>query len=170
MAREALQRRESRELTPQYRGWDPFQMMQDLMRWDPFAEMMPRLPTMNRELIFNPNFEVKETHDGYVFKADLPGVHDKDVDINLKGNRLTISGKREEEERREGETYFAYERSYGTFSRTFTLPEGVDPERVNAELKEGVLTVTIPKTEEQKAKRIQVKSVEEKAEKPEVRH
>ncbi|MFN7135345.1 MAG: Hsp20/alpha crystallin family protein, partial [Myxococcales bacterium] len=111
---------------------------------------------------FVPRFEVKETKDGYVFKADLPGVDEKDVDVSLTGNRLTISGRREAEERKEGETYFAYERSFGSFSRTFTLPEGVDTEHVDAELKNGVLTIQLGKRAEMKPRKIALKGVAEK--------
>ena len=133
---------------------DPFEMMNELMHWDPFRELGA---VGSRTLSFVPSFEVKETRDGYVFKADLPGIKEKDLDISLTGNRLTVSGKREEEQRREEERYFTYERSYGTFSRSFTLPEGVDAEHVQAELKDGVLTLSLAKKPEVKAKKIEIK-------------
>ena len=133
--------------------FDPFEMMRDMMRWDPFAE----LGTLGeRELAFAPSFEVKETKDAYLFKADLPGVKDEDLDISLTGNRLTVSGHREEEKRDEGDRYYAFERSSGTFSRSFTLPEGVDTEHANAELKDGVLTISLSKRPEVKPKKIEV--------------
>lgn len=139
------------------RGWDPFEMMQDLMRWDPFREMSRRLG--GDELAgFVPSFDVKETKDAYNFKADLPGVKESDLDISLTGNRLTISGERQEEKKDEGEQYYTYERSYGSFSRSFTLPEGVDVDRVQADLKEGVLNVVVPKKPEIQAKRIPLKT------------
>ena len=99
---------------------------------------------------------MKETKDAYLFKADLPGVKDEDLDISLTGNRLTVSGHREEEKRDEGDRYYAFERSYGTFSRSFTLPEGVDTEHANAELKDGVLTISLSKRPEVKPKKIEV--------------
>src|SRR5262249_47223344 len=105
-----------------------------------------------------PSFEVKETKDSYLFKADLPGVKEEELDISLTGNRLTVSGQRQEEKKDEGETYYAYERRYGTFSRAFTLPDGVDAEHVQAGLKDGVLTVVVPKKPEVQPKRIQVKA------------
>jgi HSP20 family protein len=71
---------------------------------------------------------------------------------------LTISGQREEEKKDEGDRYFAYERSYGTFSRSFTLPEGADTEHVRAELKDGVLTIVVPKKPEVQPRRIDVQS------------
>ncbi len=139
------------------RLWDPFEMMREMMRWDPFRELGA---TGARGGVFVPAFDVKETKDGYTFKADLPGINEKDLDISLTGNRLTVSGKREEEKKEEEERFFAYERSYGSFSRTFTLPDGVDPESVQAELKDGVLTLSIAKKPEVKARKIELKPLE----------
>jgi HSP20 family protein len=138
------------------RGVDPFEMMRDLMRWNPFAE----LGTFGaREEAFAPSFEVKETKDSYLFKADLPGVRDEDLELSLTGNRLTVSGKRDEEKRDEGERFYAYERSFGAFSRSFTLPEGVDVEHAEAGLASGVLTITLPKKPEVQPKKIEVKKL-----------
>ncbi len=140
---------------------DPFEMMRDLMRWDPFAE----LGTGRGELGFVPTFEVKETRDAYQFKADLPGIREDDLEISLTGNRLTVAGKREEEQRNEDDRYYAYERSYGSFSRSFTLPEGVDVDHAEAGLHQGVLTVSIPKKPEVKPRKIEVKKLGAKADK-----
>jgi HSP20 family protein len=133
--------------------WNPFRMMRDLMRWDPFQEMLP-LPEL--PATFLPSFDIKETPQGYVFKADLPGIAEKDVAINLTGNRLTITGKREEEKKEEKERYFACERTYGSFSRSFTLPDGVDLEKVTADMKQGVLTLSVPKKPEVQPKTIPI--------------
>jgi HSP20 family protein len=138
------------------RPLDPFEMMRDLVRWDPVAEL-GALGT--REGPFVPAFEVKETRDAYVFKADLPGVREADLEISLTGNRLTLSGKRDPEAREEEARFYAHERSYGTFSRSFTLPEGVDPEHAEADLSSGVLTVVVPKRPEVKPRRIEVKGL-----------
>jgi len=131
--------------------WDPFRVMRELINWEPFAEMLPVEP------VFVPRFEVKEAKDSYVFKADLPGIEEKNLDITLTGNRLTVSGKREAEKKTEEERFYAYERSYGTFTRAFTLPEGADAEHAQAELKAGVLTVVIPKMPEHQPKKIALK-------------
>lgn len=139
------------------RTWDPFEMMRDLIRWDPFAELGV---SGGRELQFVPSFEVKETKEAYLFKADLPGVREEDLDISLTGNRLTVSGKREEEHREEDGRYYAYERSYGSFSRSFTLPEGGEVDHAQAGLTNGVLTVTIPKKPEVQPKKIEVKKLQ----------
>jgi HSP20 family protein len=136
--------------------------MRDLFGWDPFAEMAPAVGRWEGVTTFAPRFEVKETKDAYIFKADLPGVEEKDLDISLTGSRVTVSGKREEERRDESETYYTYERNYGTFSRSFTLPEGVDFEHCDAELKHGVLTLTVPKKSENVSRKISLKSIGEK--------
>lgn len=135
---------------------DPLEMMRDLMQWDPFRELGV---VSGRSVAFVPSFEVKETKDGYVFRADLPGIKEKDLDVSLTGNRLTVAGRRDEEERKEDERYFTYERTYGAFSRSFTLPEGVDGESVQAELKDGVLTLTLAKKPEVKARKIELKTI-----------
>jgi len=80
--------------------------------------------------------------------------------VSVAGNRLTISGKREAEKEDKGETFYTYERSYGSFTRTFTLPDQTDGEHVNAQLKNGELTVVVPKTSAAAAKRIPVASSE----------
>jgi HSP20 family protein len=143
-------------------SWDPFRMMRDLMQWDPFRNEQPSYYAGTELQTFAPNFDVKETKDAYVFKADLPGVKDQDVDIQLISNRLTISGKREVERKEDGDTWYSYERSFGSFQRAFTLPEGVDAEHVRAELKDGVLTLLIPKKPEVQPKKITVGGGEKK--------
>jgi HSP20 family protein len=137
---------------------DPFRW---LLRWDPFREMTPSWfgqPPV--EAMFSPAFEVKENKDSFLFKADLPGMKEQDVEVKLAGDRLTISGKREAEREDKDDTYYAYERSFGSFLRTFTLPEGFDAEHVHAELKDGVLTVVVPKQPTAQAKTIAIKGGE----------
>jgi HSP20 family protein len=152
-----LIRRDDREAarasSPEYR-WDPFRMVDALLQWDPARS--------DRSLafggsLFAPRFDVKETKDGYVIKADLPGVKDELVDVSLTGNQLTISGQREEEPRDEGEQYFMVERTHGSFARTFSLPDSVDSEHVTAVLKDGVLTLHIPKRPEAQPRRIGIR-------------
>lgn len=138
------------------REWDPFRAMRELMRWDPFSTMRPALQAETADVL-NVAFEVKETKDAFVFRADVPGMEIKDIDIKLQNNRLSISGKREQEKSDKSDTYYMYERSYGSFTRSFTLPEGVDGEKIDAELAHGVLTVTLPKKLEVKPKQVPVK-------------
>jgi HSP20 family protein len=138
------------------RGIDPFERMKELMGFDPFEQMGRMVSGGEQTWNFVPAFEVKETKDAYIFKADLPGVKENDLDITLTGDRLTISGKRETEQQEESDRFYAYERSFGSFSRSFTLPEGVDVNACNAELKDGVLHLRLPKLPEVQPKRIQV--------------
>ncbi len=131
--------------------WDPFQMMREFLRAEPMFQF-------RAEDAFNPRFDVKETEEGYVFQADLPGVKEPDVKVAVEGNRLTISGKREEERKKENDTYYSYERSFGSFMRAFTLPETADAGKAQAELKDGVLTLKLPKKPEIQAKQISIKA------------
>jgi len=134
--------------------WDPARAMRELMQWDPFREMAP-IPTW-REVAFAPTFDVTENKDSYVFKADLPGVKKEDLEITVTGTRLQIYGKREAEEETKNETVYAYERQFGSFTRAFTLPEGADAEHAKSELKEGVLTLVVPKLSAAQAKKIPI--------------
>ncbi len=151
-----VRKEEPSALSRPTREWDPFQTMRDLMRWDPFAEMTPRL-WRGPEVSFVPAFDVRETKDGYLFKADLPGFKEQDLDISLTGNRLSIAGKRESENVEESDTYYCSERSYGSFSRTFTLPEGIDADQVEADLKDGVLSLKVHKTAAAQPKKVSLR-------------
>jgi HSP20 family protein len=144
----------ARQLT---REWDPFRAMRDLLRWEPFGVTTPSFQSFE-SAVFSPDFEVKETKEAFVFTADVPGVKEGDLDIRLTQNRLSISGKRESEKTEKGDQFYATERSYGSFTRSFTLPEGVQAEKIGAELKGGVLTLMIPKKPEAQPKKIDVTS------------
>jgi HSP20 family protein len=138
--------------------WDPFRLVREALRWDPARELEgygsveQALPAR----AFTPRFDVKETKGAYVFRLDVPGVKEADVEISLTGNRLTIAGKREQERRDEGDRYFAEESLYGRFNLAFTVPSGSDPEGVTASLDNGVLTVTVAKRPEVQARRIPI--------------
>ncbi len=146
-----------------------------LIRWEPARELNTIQQEMNR--LFNtffdapvsgggnggsalrrwiPAMDVVETDDTFVLRADLPGLSESDVNIELEDNVLTISGERksEHEERKEG--YYRVERASGSFSRSLTLPEGVDPEAVRASFDRGVLEVRIPKPEERKPRKVAI--------------
>jgi HSP20 family protein len=133
--------------------FDPLRLMRDLLRFDPFAEMTPSA-LEGPAAIFSPSFEVRETDNAYVFNADLPGVKEDDIDITLSGNRLTVSGHRESETRDERDRYYAYERSYGSFSRSFTLPDDADVDNAKAEMRDGVLKIELPKKAEAQPRRV----------------
>lgn len=157
MANDLVKRnaRNDRELS--HRGevdyrWDPFRTIDALLRWDPFRQDL----TSWDGGAYAPRFDVKETKDGYLIKADLPGVKDEDLEISLSANMLTIAGKREAERLDEGDQYFALERSHGSFARSFTLPDSADREHVTADLKNGVLVVHIAKRPEAQPRKITI--------------
>jgi len=137
--------------------WDPMRAMRDMLRWDPFREMTPFAEFSGMEK-FNPSFEVTENKEGYVFKADVPGVRKEDLEVTMTGNRLQISGKRESEVEEKKDTIYTYERQYGRFTRAFTLPEGADMDHVKSDLKDGVLTLAIPKKVAAQPKKIAISS------------
>jgi HSP20 family protein len=144
-----------------------------LIRWEPVRELNTIQSEMNR--LFNtyfdsptpanggatrrrwiPAMDLVETEQDFVLRADLPGVAEEDVTIELEDRLLTISGERkaEHEERKEG--YYRVERSSGAFTRTLTLPEGVDPTAIKASFDKGVLEVRIPKPAEKKPHRVAI--------------
>lgn len=130
---------------------DPFSFARDLLAWDMFDQARPVTGG------FVPRFEVKENAESFTFHADLPGVKEPDLDISMQNGVLTVSGTRTAEEKKEGESYYLYERKYGSFSRSFSLPEVADPEKVEADLKDGILTITIGKRVEAKPRKIGLK-------------
>lgn len=119
----------------------PLRMLRDMLRWDPFREIAPALETAS----FSPSFDISESKDAFLFKADMPGVRREDLEITATGNRLQIAGKRDNQRETKQDTYYAYEREYGSFCRSFTLPEGADLEHATSDLKDGVLTLAVPK-------------------------
>ncbi|HVU51084.1 MAG TPA: Hsp20/alpha crystallin family protein [Polyangia bacterium] len=131
---------------------DPFHLMDAFFGGDALGAFAPAAPA------FVPSFEVRETKDAYVFRADVPGIPEKDLVIQMTGNVLTISGERKQDDAPDGERYFAYERSYGQFSRSFSLPDSADGERATADVKDGVLTLRVPKKPEVQARRIAIGS------------
>ncbi|RPH71593.1 MAG: Hsp20/alpha crystallin family protein [Myxococcaceae bacterium] len=149
-----VRRTPSTEL-PALSALHPLRTLRELLTWDPFQEMAPMLPVDVQKVI--PPFEVREMKDRFVFQADLPGVEVKDIEILLTGNRLTIIGTRLDkvEKGEEGE-YYARERFYGRFTRSFTLPEGADLNAVQAHLASGVLTIVFPKVPAVQPKKIPV--------------
>jgi HSP20 family protein len=133
-----------------YIARDPFQVARELLSWDPFS-------SARQVSAYVPAFEVKETNEAFVLKADVPGVAEGDLDIAVHNNVLTVSGTRKAEERQEGDSFALYERQYGSFTRSFSLPDTADGERVEAKLDSGVLTLTIWKKAEAKPRKIALK-------------
>lgn len=105
-----------------------------------------------------PNFDVEETDQAFLLTVDLPGVKKDDVKVDLSDNVLTISGERKHEHESKAKGTRRFERSYGSFQRSFTLPSGVDANAVEASLEDGVLRIALPKSEQSKSRAIQVQS------------
>ncbi|MFZ9595277.1 MAG: Hsp20/alpha crystallin family protein [Bdellovibrionia bacterium] len=123
---------------------------------------------------FSPPCDVVETDSQYLMSFDLPGVSRNEIKIELKDNQLVVSGERKHEEVKEGLERSTQERYYGAFMRSFTLPNQIDLERIEAQFENGVLTITVPKLEVKKHKQVEIKigaalpqPKEMKAEKPE---
>lgn len=111
----------------------------------------------NDSTVWSPSVDVKETKDAYEVMADLPGLDKKDINISLQDNVLTVKGERKHEEKKEGEHHYYYERSHGIFCRSFRLPEKVEEKDIKAEYKDGVLRVTLHKSEEAKSRMIEIR-------------
>src|ERR671910_3839846 len=135
-----------------------------LVRWDPIRELDSLQGDMNRlfDRFFEgrapngtarrwiPAMDLVETDDHLVLRGDLPGMTEDDIDIEIKDNVLTVSGERKSEHEEKGKGFHRVERSFGSFSRSLTLPQGVDTDEVAASFDNGVLEVKIPKPEESK--------------------
>jgi HSP20 family protein len=133
-----------------------------LMRPEPFSREADRLFDAffgqgDREARrWVPPVDLVEADDHFVLKADLPGMTQDDVSIEVQDGTLSISGERKAEHEQRERGWYRIERSFGSFSRSLTLPEGVDPDRIQAEFRDGVLEVRIPKPEERKPRRIEI--------------
>jgi HSP20 family protein len=139
--------------------------MATLSRWDPFGEMQRLTDQMFRPLFggeerrgFTPAVDIYEDADAIVCRAELPGVKPEDVTISVENNVLTLSGERKLERKEEHEGYHRIESVYGSFTRSFALPESVKADEVEADMTEGILTLRIPKKPEVAPKRIHVKA------------
>jgi HSP20 family protein len=145
-----------------------------IVRWEPFRDLLSLQERMNR--LFDesyrarggeadewalggswaPAVDIYEQDGNIVMKAELPGVDPKAVDIRLENNTLTLRGERKLDKEIKQDNYHRVERSYGSFSRSFTLPTVVDQGQIKAEYKDGVLKLTLPKREEAKPRQIQI--------------
>ena len=139
--------------------------MNTLSIWNPIHEMDElfhnRLATVlggeGLPSTWSPVVDIEETEKNYEIRAELPGLTKDKVKVTLEGGVLTLSGERDLERKVEGKTFHRVERSHGTFSRSFTLPEDVDPESVAANFKDGLLEIQVAKREEVLPKSIEVR-------------
>jgi HSP20 family protein len=161
-----------------------------IVRYDPFRDLRTLQEEVNRLFSTNltrsfgeesiargawsPSVDIYENKDQIVLEAELPGMRREDFDLSIENNVITLRGEREFEKKEESDNYHRVERSYGAFTRSFTLPHTVSADGATAEYQNGVLRVTLPKREETKARRIEIvggeakttpKTIETKAEK-----
>lgn len=155
----------------------------NMIKYDPFRELRTLQDEMNRLFSTNlwrgagplageedfartawtPRVDIFETTDNLVLEAELPGMKPEDVDVSIENNTITLKGERNFEKKEENENYHRVERSYGSFTRSFTLPRNVISDEAKAEFKNGILQINLPKREEEKARKIEIKAVDEKA-------
>lgn len=144
-----------------------------LVRWDPFRELEEMSDRLNRVFTrsalrtngkenltvadWMPTVDISETEGEYLIKAELPEVKKEDVKVSVEDGVLTLQGERRQEKEEKGKRFHRVERSYGSFLRSFALPESVDESQVKAEYKDGVLNLHLPKSEKVKPKAIDVK-------------
>jgi len=151
-----------------------------IIRWDPFRDIVTLREKMNRlfedavtargeekDMIsstWTPSIDIYETENEIVLTAEVPGVDEKDIDIKIENNTLSIQGERKFEKETKEENYHRIERSYGSFFRSFTIPHNVDQDKIEAEHEGGVLRVVMPKKPEAKPKKVKVLKPKKKAE------
>jgi HSP20 family protein len=141
-----------------------------LVRWDPFADMdnffnrmmpasfarWPQLSSDNGKTEWAPSADISETDQEYVIRASLPAVKKEDVNVTVDAGLITIKGERKQQKEDKNEKYHRVESFYGSFERSFSLPENVNSDAIRCESKDGILTVHIPKTEPHKSKPKQI--------------
>ena len=138
-----------------------------IIRWDPFREMTQAQSQLNklvdqvwggRQESWLPAIDVFDQKDAVVLKAELAGMNPDDIHIEVEDNVLTVRGERRFEEEVDEDRYYRVERRFGSFQRSLALPQGVRPDEIQAGYEDGILTVTVPKAEEEKPQRIEVKA------------
>lgn len=143
-----------------------------IIKYDPFRELRSLQDEMNRLFMTNvprsvaqedlasggwsPSVDIYESENEIILEAELPGMKRDDFEVSIENNVITLKGKREFEKKEEGDNYHRVERSYGAFTRSFSLPRTVSAENTTADFRNGVLKVSLPKREEAKARRIEV--------------
>ena len=138
--------------------------MNDLIKWSPrsfFPSQLERIfddffPSLGESFGSEPKIDVKETTENILVKAELPGLTKNDISVEIKDSVLTISGEKKDEKTEKNTKYLRTEITYGSFSRSFHLPISVKHDKIKAEFKDGILNITIPKSEKEKVQQIQV--------------
>ncbi len=145
----------------------------ELVKWNPMKDMFSlrnRINAMFDDFFYpttrsegdwglsswEPRVDIYDDKDNIVIKAEMPGVDKKDIKVDVKDRVLTLSGERSADKEVKEDSYYRRERTFGRFERSFTLPGEIDPEKIAAEYKDGVLKIVVPKPEEQKPKQIAI--------------
>ncbi len=143
----------------------------NVVRWEPFAamdDMFNRFPNMlerwarlsgggEKGSEWLPSVDISETDQEYLIRASLPAVRKEDVNVTVEDGMLTVSGERRQQQEQKDEKFYKVENSYGSFSRSFSLPEGTDASAIRADSKDGVLTIHVPKTKTEARKPTTIK-------------
>jgi len=139
------------------RGYNPFAELESIR--EQFERVLNSQKEESRDLAFVPTVNTREGDDAYYIEVDLPGVKKEDINIDVDDNTLTISGERKIKEEHKEDNFYKVESVYGKFERAFSLPEDVDTEKIEAEHKNGVLEIKIPKVQkvEKTPKKIEIK-------------
>lgn len=148
-------------------------MIMNVIKYDPFRELRSLHDEMNRLFSGNvpdggefargawsPNVDIFEDKEHLFVEAELPGMKREDFEVSVENNVLTLKGERKFEKKTEGDNYHRVERSYGSFTRQFTLPQTITAEGASADFENGVLRIALPKREETKARKIEIKAAE----------
>jgi HSP20 family protein len=152
-----------------------------IIRWDPFRDLITLREKMNRlfedtfaargeekdlmSSTWTPSVDIYESENDVVLTAELPGIEEKDIEIKIEDNTLTIKGERKLEKETKEENYHRIERAYGTFYRSFTIPHNVDQNKIQAEHENGVLKITMPRKPELKPQKVKILKPKSKAKK-----
>ncbi|HVN94803.1 MAG TPA: Hsp20/alpha crystallin family protein [Syntrophorhabdaceae bacterium] len=154
--------KESKELVKKEAD-TPMVGLRDMERWfedvfrRPFSLFGHPFPRFSQAEEIVPSIDILKDKDDIVVKAELPGVKKEDIDVTLTEDTITISGEKKNEQEVKKKDYYHYESSYGSFSRTFNLPAKVQSDKAKTKIKDGILEIRIPKTEEAKKKEVKVK-------------
>jgi HSP20 family protein len=143
-----------------------------IIRWDPFRDLMTLREKMNRlfeetfitrgeekELVsgtWTPSVDIYETENALILSAEIPGIEENNIEIKIEDNTLTLHGERKFEKETKEENYHRIERAYGSFHRSFTLPNYINQDKIKAEHENGILKITMPKKTELKPRKIKV--------------
>jgi len=143
-----------------------------IIRWDPFRDLMTLREKMNRlfeeafitrgeekELVsgtWTPSVDIYETENALILSAEVPGIVEDDIEIKIENNTLTLHGERKFEKETKEENFHRIERAYGSFHRSFTLPNYIDQDKIKAEHENGILKITMPKKTEMKPRKVKV--------------